>query len=382
MKRISLLFLLFILFLILSVKNAYASISFGDGYYTNLYGNTVIDGKILADQHVGTFCSPSQGTCSGSALVRWVCDGLTTDCRNLPSETWGTRQSVNNPNPGCSKTVQIDVFDKKCRVGDAGWDCAADNSDLKDYMVWYSGSCATPTPTSTPVPSRAPTATPTGPIPTTTPTPTQVPTGVPTVTPTTTPTPIPDFNNAMCKCDGIDVSGLIQGQKAVVNTFGKVEGVDITKAQISSMTYNFGVASVKNPNLVKPLITPVQIPAVITENTSAKVRYKTSFEFVVPTPPANNPLYRVWTEIKCTKKTTAALSDSSQVVLGNSIQRNTNLFDSIKNAVGNLLTTVQTKIGEVLGITDPKKSLQLSPIYPAQVEGDYCSSFWYQFKNP
>jgi hypothetical protein len=40
----------------------------------------------------------------------------------------------------CGKTVQIDVFNKNCRAG-GGWNCG--ESDLVDYIVWYSGDCAT-----------------------------------------------------------------------------------------------------------------------------------------------------------------------------------------------------------------------------------------------
>lgn len=303
----------------------------------------------------------------------------------IPTPTIDCTQIATSPSPGraCS-------YPETCSVsGKVGIRTCTGVWNSSNQCVYTPAICqpnCTTCQIITPTPTGRPTATPTQPsIPTRVISATPTPTGVPVVTPTATPTLVPDFNNAMCKCDGIEPSGLIQGQKAVINTFGRVEGTDITKAQITSMTYNFGVASVKDPNKVKPLITPVQIPAVIDRDTSSssKVRYKTSFEFIVPTPPANNPLYRVWTEIKCTKKTTAALSNPSQIVLGNSIQRNTGLFGAIRDAVLSVSTTIQTKISDVLGLsTNIQKSLQLAPIYPAQVEGDYCSSFWYQFKNP
>lgn len=73
--------------------------------------------------------------CNGPAVVTYTCDGRKNECR-LNEGAWGT--SASTAGLACGKTMQIDVFDKKCRIGDAGWDQTCQNTG---FVVWYSGDC-------------------------------------------------------------------------------------------------------------------------------------------------------------------------------------------------------------------------------------------------
>lgn len=209
---ISLLFLAFLVFL---PSQTQAVLTFAGGRYVKLCGDPVkpngdingVDGR--PDGACQQKCDLGAGTCTGSAVIRFVCDGPTTDCRQsgmIPQSD--TTLSLINPNPGCNKTVQIDVYRRDCLSDNSCNNLPAfdPNADLQDFIVWYSGECAptptnvppTPTqvpPTPTQVPptptQEPPTPTPTDvpPTPTLIPTGTLTPTPTATVTPTATPTP-------------------------------------------------------------------------------------------------------------------------------------------------------------------------------------------------
>lgn len=98
-------------------------------------------------------CDLNSKSCTGAAVARFECDGRQTDCRS--NESWGISQSVGNP--GCGKTVQIDVFSKNCRDGAGNWTCNGLPSfdpaaDLKGYITYYTGDCVASNPV-TPVTS-------------------------------------------------------------------------------------------------------------------------------------------------------------------------------------------------------------------------------------
>lgn len=117
-----------------------ARITYSSGEYTNLCGS----GTSATHNSCGGHCNTNTGSCSypSSSVVKYTCDGRQTECRSNES-SFSTYQSVSGTS--CGKTVQIDVFNKNCRSGDGGWSC--DDSNLKDYIVWYSGDCqAQPTP--------------------------------------------------------------------------------------------------------------------------------------------------------------------------------------------------------------------------------------------
>lgn len=137
---------------------ARAALSFGGGVYTNLCGT----GTQATAYRCTADCNPETGTCTAEneGAVRYVCLGNWNQC--LENESgWGNGVSLGNP--GCGNTVQLSVYDKKCRKEDGSWDFSC---KLLGYMVWYSGACrtgVTPLPTvsvavskfSSPTPSLA-----------------------------------------------------------------------------------------------------------------------------------------------------------------------------------------------------------------------------------
>jgi hypothetical protein len=138
MKYILALFLAFFSVFGLGIRSAFAGISHNGGEYINLSGS-----GLNANFHSGNYCSTSSGTCKGPSVVKFTCDGRNPDCRSGES---GFSSSQSLGNPGCGKTVQLDVFDKQCRRSDGSWD---DSCKLLDYMVWYSGDCKQNTPPKT-----------------------------------------------------------------------------------------------------------------------------------------------------------------------------------------------------------------------------------------
>lgn len=113
---------------------ASARITYGSGEYTNLCGS----GTAATYNSCGGHCNTNTGSCSypNSSVVKFTCDGRQTECRDNES-SFSTYQSVSNT--ACGKTVQIDVFNKKCRDLQGNWVC--NDADLQDYIVWYSGDC-------------------------------------------------------------------------------------------------------------------------------------------------------------------------------------------------------------------------------------------------
>lgn len=180
-------------------KNSYAAIPFGSGSYVNLCGS----GTAANVYSCSANCNVRTGSCAGSnnGVVKYVCNGRWDQC--LESESyWSNYSEIGQI--ACGKTVQISVFDKKCRNEEGGWDASC---KLQGYMVWYSGDCQTgvaTTPTAVPTLRISPTLTPT-PVPTlrVTPTNTPRPTMTPTpivsmkVSPTLTPSPT-NKPNAVC----------------------------------------------------------------------------------------------------------------------------------------------------------------------------------------
>lgn len=162
----------------LGVKSARANLSYNGGYYTNLCGG----GTAANTYSCNMSCAPTSGMCQSNngGAVRYICSGKWTGC--LESETWGNAAQLGQVS--CGNTVQLSLYDKKCRQDDGSWDSSC---NLLGYMVWYSGDCwgnTTPPPlnsqpTATPIPLA--TAVPTSRVAT--------PTVTPTLKPTASPTP-------------------------------------------------------------------------------------------------------------------------------------------------------------------------------------------------
>lgn len=136
-------------FTIASLSAVHAAVSFDGGYYTNLCGS----GVNAAGDTCNGGCDPAQGSCTSPQpyVVKYICDGQQTTCRNNASH-FETTQSVTGAT--CGTTVEVDVYKKSCQTL-FGWFC--NDSDRTDFMTWYAGDCngttttqiqayATPTP--------------------------------------------------------------------------------------------------------------------------------------------------------------------------------------------------------------------------------------------
>jgi hypothetical protein len=134
-----------------------AATSYGNGYYTNLCDS----GTAATYYNCDPGCNPQTGSCSSTndGVVKWVCQGKWNQCLEWESQ-WSNYEQIDTT--GCGYTVQLSLFDKKCRRDDGTWD---NTCRLLGYMVWYSGDCwpgvTTPTAGPTPIPSSVPSPTPT-----------------------------------------------------------------------------------------------------------------------------------------------------------------------------------------------------------------------------
>lgn len=150
-----------------------------------------------------------------------------------------------------------------------------------------------------------------------------------TVCESTTPggpkTCVEPFDEAACKCDGfnaINISNPSQGNFKF-EAFGKVEGKDVTKAKIDTMTFSLYKSSKSNPNSSTKIATSNAITPTIVASESGKIRYRAEWSVAPPAYDAN-AIYRVGADPKCVRAkgpVTAAFdfsgaiynSDNSQV---------------------------------------------------------------------
>lgn len=169
------------------VSNVFANLSYGSGYYTNLCDS----GTAASYYNCDPGCNPTLGSCqsANSGVVKWTCSGKWDQC--LASETgWDGYEDFSGV--ACGTTVQLSLFDKKCRREDGTFD---NSCRLLGYMVWYSGDC-TPGFLKTPIPTQfvTPTQKTQGvlvPTATVTPLPTLKPSPTVKITSTPVPTPLP-----------------------------------------------------------------------------------------------------------------------------------------------------------------------------------------------
>lgn len=155
------------------VTRVHAAVNFGSGTYTNLCGT----GTAATAYRCEARCNTATGVCESgnNGVVKWLCPGRWEQCLEQESNF---SNSASLDNVACGKTVQISVFDKKCRLEDGAWDTSC---ELQGYMVWYSGDCRAGSTSPTPMPSPTPRRFPFNLLPTATPRPTSP------VTPTVTP---------------------------------------------------------------------------------------------------------------------------------------------------------------------------------------------------
>lgn len=123
-----------------------AALVFGSGYYTNLCDSGTEATYYSCDKR----CNVATGACTSSndGVVKYICLGKWNQC--LESESgWSNFEQVRGV--VCGYTVQLSLFDKKCRNEDGSWNSSC---QLLGYLVWYSGDCrptAIITPTTAPV---------------------------------------------------------------------------------------------------------------------------------------------------------------------------------------------------------------------------------------
>lgn len=177
------------------VPSAQAAITFGSGYYTNLCDS----GTTASFYNCDPGCNPTTGICQSSnqGVVKWVCTGKWNQCLESESQ-WTNYEQVDKVS--CGYTVQLSVFDKKCRREDGAWD---NSCKLLGYMVWYSGDCYSGSNSGGNIAASTPFPSPTAPVSTSKLTKivaTLVPTVKPTAKPTITPTPIPGAKICGLKC--------------------------------------------------------------------------------------------------------------------------------------------------------------------------------------
>ena len=108
------------------------------GEYTNLCGTGTNANFYACD----AMCDMITGKCTSRSnewIFVYVCSGRQIECRSneVKLGPGSTAYVTNYASVGSDKTVQIDVFNKDCRAG-GGWSC--DSSNLKGYMVWWSGT--------------------------------------------------------------------------------------------------------------------------------------------------------------------------------------------------------------------------------------------------
>lgn len=127
-------FVIFFLLAFFVFKTDIQAVNYGSGVYTNICGT----GLEASANKCNAGCNLSSGSCSKATnrVVKYTCDGRQTECRSNES---GFANSHSLAGTACGKTVQIDVFSKPCRDGNGNWTCS--DSDLQDYIVWYSGDC-------------------------------------------------------------------------------------------------------------------------------------------------------------------------------------------------------------------------------------------------
>ena len=141
----------------LGPKNVRAALTFGPGYYTNLCDS----GTNASFYNCNPGCNPVTGNCSSSnaGVVKYICYGKWNQCLESESQ-WSNFEQLSGT--GCGNTVQLSLYNKKCRRDDGSWDSTC---NLLGYMVWYAGDC-TPdyvqtSPIPTPVGNGNPVPTPT-----------------------------------------------------------------------------------------------------------------------------------------------------------------------------------------------------------------------------
>jgi hypothetical protein len=387
---------------------------YGGGIYTNICGSA---GQECSGNNCNSLyrnceadCKPDSGYCQAKSnewAFKHVCNGESSEsCPNglpeakPPKVVQGGKVTVDGDGVKCNQTVQLDIHTVDCRV------TSCSMSTLKGYLLWYSGACPQVTPSNTP--TKTPTKTPTGTqaptnTPTKTPTGTRTPTSTPTRTPTGNPptatprpptatqspptaTPTPDFNEAMCKCDGMTVSQIIAGQPAVFTANAKVTGSDTSKAEAKQI--EFLLSAGNDPTTRKIIAGPQRVNTTASGN-ATEMKYQAQWTVNIPSTVQKGVDYVAKATIKCTRKTTAQAYPYTAMVLGEVDRKS--IFSVVADFFRNLFSgetdsqvsvdDAQVSTQQTSGSND-KKQLQLGTFVPATVVPEaVCSEVRFRFSQ-
>jgi len=107
-----------------------------------------------------------------------------------------------------------------------------------------------------------------------------------------------NYNDNMCKCDGLVADMAYPGNAFKFEAFGKVEGADVKKAEIADITFRM-----TKDNQVIAKSDPIK-PEIV-ENSATKSRFKAAWQ---TTPPAadKNATYLVFADVRCKPKKVVA----------------------------------------------------------------------------
>lgn len=158
------------------------------------------------------------------------------------------------------------------------------------------------------------------------PTPTPTSTPQPTATPTLTPTPTPPFSEDMCKCDGIETTGLALGQKSTITAYGKVTGDDTKYAKIPNMTFFLYKGNDQNVTIIDQ--SQAVTTTLITDQPTL-ARYKAMWDLTLAPNLDTNATYRIQAKLNCSRKSAGLFYPySNNAVLGTS-SKNPSFLDRI-----------------------------------------------------
>ncbi len=329
--------------------------------------------------------SGCEGGCNGRYYDLYTC-GVTQDKRFLPAYDYVCKTATYCP-PTATKTPTP---------------TATRTPDATPTNTPPAASTPTPTrtpgPSSTPRPSNTPGPSST-PRPSNTPGPSSTPRASSTPQPSHTPvpTPTPDFNEAMCKCDQMNVGQIALGQPIQVEAFAKVEGSDTSKAEVQGMKFRIYEGNA-GAGRVRELPEKGDQPVTVIDNTPTLVRYRA--EWTANPQIKSGEEYRIVATPLCVARTAAALREAQTVVLA-AQDENVGFFGQIANFFAGLfgggdevnegVQVAEEDEGPLAFITnffkpqsEKRPQLQLDTFTPAQMEKEACNimKFKIDFVSP
>lgn len=195
----------------------------------------------------------------------------------------------------------------------------------------------------------------------------------PTNAPRPTPVPTPAFNPAMCKCDGIETTGIFAGQQVSVTAFGKVEGGDTSKASIRDITFRL-----TRDNTVLAKSNP--IPAQVVSKSNTLVRSKATWNVNIPANVDSKSLYRIFADITCNKNLTRLQLPDDNSPYAQGVDNQPSFFQKIITFFRNIFSKKEAARTEVQGAhTEEQKSIQLKSLSPAQEVQKTCKFIYFKF---